>query len=235
MPAIFAILGYLILYVGLRPVWDSVYAAANMLMGESAPNFDSQLVNIYDPNAEKPGKDIPRPSTTTEPGSTEDPGAMTPKLPIQLITMPQMNQRYGNLNCERIGLDAPVYRGDNNSILYRGVGNSIFSFMPGFGRCVLVSGHNSTYFECLQYAEVGDIIVYDTNYETYKYRVYKIEVMHEKDLKDLLEFTLFGEEKETLVLYTCYPFHATVGRKHHRLVLFCEKIEGLDVQWRREK
>ena len=51
VPVIFCILGYLILGVALEPVWQTAAGAFSMLSSENAPNFDSRLANIFDPNA----------------------------------------------------------------------------------------------------------------------------------------------------------------------------------------
>lgn len=230
VPAIFGIIGYVLLYVGFRPVWSIAAATASMLAVESTPNFNPELSDIYDPNAPKPVVDTtPNPDATPDPGAAETP---EPKIPVAQIRLPDLGQRYANLSCERIGLDAPVFWGNSNEILRSGAGQYWGSFMPGFGRVILISAHNTTYFKCLQYMEEGDLVIMDTNYETYVYRIYRIEVFNENDLEALLDSTMFAEEKETLVMYTCYPFHAISGRKTDRLVVFGERIEGKDVQWR---
>jgi sortase A len=41
-------------------------------------------------------------------------------------------------------------------------------------------------------------------------------------------------EKEELILYTCYPFHAITGRKTDRLVVFADRTAGRDVIWKEE-
>ena len=231
VPAIFGVIGYVLLYVGFRPVWDIAKATASMLTVESTPNFNPQLSDIYDPNAKhsiEPAQPTQSPDATPSPDSTHAPSV----IPISQIRLPDIGQRYGNLNCDRIGLDAPVFWGDTNEILRNGVGQYRATFLPGFGRVILISGHNTTFFKCLQYMEEGDLIVFDTNYETYVYRVYRIEVFNENDLAALMNNTMFAEERETLVIYTCYPFHAISGRKTDRLVVFGERIEGKDVQWR---
>ena len=230
VPAFFACLCYVLLYVGFRPVIDLVSAGASLLMSDSVPNFNPELTDIYDPNAKKAADEIVQPSETPEPGATPDP--VTPKIPISAITFPKLGQRYGNLTCDRIGLDSPVYWGDSNDVLRNGAGQYWGSFLPGFGRVILISAHNTTYFKCLQNIQVDDIITFDTNYDTYKYVIFSVEVMEETELDRLMEKQYFLDENETLILYTCYPFHAISGRKHKRLVAFGIRLEGMDVQWR---
>lgn len=263
VPAIFAVLGYLMLYLGLKPVWKLASAAAAVLASDSAPDFEPSLDNIYDPyhrdtpeqNAgvtvsETPAAtpephgpytlppETPQPAET--PGPTEDAPVQTHRpwihhdgpISVADIRLPDVGTRYGHLYGFSIGLSAPVYYGDSNLILRYGVGQSTTSFMPGFGRIILISGHNTTFFKCLKNIAVGDEIIFDTNYETYTYRIYRVEVMESTALYHLLDRQLFGEQRENLVIYTCYPFHAVVGKKHLRLVAFGERIEGADVIWR---
>lgn len=260
MPAIFGILGYVLLYVGLKPVWNVVSAAGAMLAADNAPDFVPGLKDIYNsddgrnietvtetpaPNetefATNASTDGPSGTPAPSPASTEDAPAAPSHRPwkhhdgplnIREIVVPNVGERYGHLYGYRIGLDAPVYYGDTNLILRYGVGQFRGSFTPGFGRLILLSGHNTTFFRCLKYIEVGDEIIFDTNYETYKYRIFRVEVMEAAALRDLLEARYYLDPHETLVMYTCYPFHAIVGTKHLRLVAFGERIEGCDIIWR---
>ena len=43
--------------------------------------------------------------------------------------------------------------------------------------------------------------------------------------------TLLNEE-EILVMYTCWPFEFSAGRKTDRLTVFGKRIKGYDVKWR---
>lgn len=212
VPVIFTVLGYGVLRVALTPVWDLGMAYASLVIADDAPNFYPELNSIYNPEAEKTP-------------------AKKNIISIEDIDLPGKGDHYGNLVCERIGLDSPVYRGDTNSILRSGAGHSQSSFFPGFGRVIIICAHNTTFFKPLQNIEEGDIITFDTNYETYKYNVTSVKVMHENDLGKKMDDMLL-EEKETLMLYTCYPFHAISGRKTKRLVVLGERIEGADVKWR---
>ncbi len=262
VPAIFGILGYLILYFGFRPVWSVVSAAGAMLSVDNAPNFVPGLKDIYDTdegrnregqhtaapvgteteNAVQPTPSLP--AETPEPSAdpSETAPAPTPShrpwlhhdgpLNIRDIVVPEFGTRYGHLYGFRIGLNAPVYYGDSNVILRYGVGQYRGSFTPGFGRLILLSGHNTTFFKCLRNIQEGDEIIFDTNYETYKYRIYRVEVMESSTLSALLESKYYLDPHETLIMYTCYPFHAIVGTKHQRLVVFGERIEGCDIIWR---
>ena len=150
---------------------------------------------------------------------------------INDIDFPLSGTHYAQLLCDRIKLDAPVYWNDTSDILRYGAGQYLGSFLPGFGRMIVLSAHNNTFFAPLKDIKKNDIIEYRTNYGTYKYRVKDVQIMNEKDLQSYIYKHLLDEEEE-LIMYTCYPFEATVGRKTDRLTVFAERIEGYDVKWR---
>ena len=181
------------------------------------PDGENRVYGIYDPNAVK------------YIDSVEDPEEVA-SIPISYLQYPENGDYYGRLKCSRLGMNVAVYFGDSYGILNAGAGQSVHTFPPGFGRLILLSGHNISYFNPLQYAEPGDIFVFDVNYETYEYRVVSAGIENAEALQPKVNKMLL-EEKETLVLYTCYPFNAyhTVP---DRYVVYCERVKGLDVKWR---
>ena len=222
VPVAFCAAGYLVLFLALQPVWGMMTAAAAFLIHEDAPNFKPELSSIYDPNATKP--------STTKPAAAA--GSSAPSsIDGKTIQFPLSGEQYGQITCEKIGLDAPVYWYDDDEILAYGVGQSLTSLLPGFGRPIILAGHNSTYFECLQNAEVGNVIKFKTNYCDYEYTVRNIQIYNEDELEHLLLSDEYND-REQLIMYTCYPFHATAGRKTDRLVVFADRTAGLDVKWR---
>ena len=246
MPVFFAIIGYVLLAVGLKPVWEYASAAAAVLVSEEAPSFHSSLKSMYDPDAAK-NRNIPVYDQT---GTVQDPVSLTPEtaengetvapaeekelyISIQDVDLPEAGVQYAHVSCERIGLDAPVYWDDTYEILRYGVGQYMGSYLPGFGGTVLLSGHNTTYFLPLADIQEGDIITLDTNYCTYEYEVVKTEVMQERDLGKLLDVML-STEGENLIMYTCWPFDGYLGRKYERFTVFGSRVSGYDVKWRVE-
>ena len=218
LPVIFTIIGYALLGIALKPVWDVVSAGVSMLASEEAPTFETELKSIYDPNA------IPEP--VEEPVEVDN----TVHIPISDIELPGAETQYGQVTCDRIGLNAPTYWGDSNKVLRYGAGQYTGSFWPGFGRMILLSAHNTTFFKCFQDIEVGDTINFSTNYAEFEYTVTRVEVYNEDDLGDYVIQHLLDEE-EVLIMYTCYPFHAISGRKTDRLTVFCEKTAGPVIDW----
>jgi sortase A len=123
-----------------------------------------------------------------------------------------------------------VYWYDTEDILAYGVGQSLVSLLPGFGRVIILSGHNTTFFACLQDAAVGNVINFHTNYCDYQYTVTNVQVYNETELETLL-LQKAKDQREELIMYTCYPFHAITGCKTDRLVVFANRTAGKDVDW----
>ena len=206
-------LGYLLLWVGLAPVWSMATAAAGALVSDQAPSFDTRLTNVYDPTVQ---------------ASVDDSAGYVPGSAVEF---PAPGAQYGRISCERIGLDAPVYWYDSDEILMYGVGQSLSSLPPGFGGAIVLSGHNTTDFACLQYVEDGDVIRFSTNWCDYEYTVSHHEVYDEKALETVIADKVMNGGEE-LLMYTCYPFHAITGRKTERFTVFGDRTAGLDVHWK---
>ena len=147
------------------------------------------------------------------------------------VEWPVSGDHYAQIECGRIELDAPVYWFDTPEILAAGVGQSIASKPPGYGRLVLLSAHNTSWFRCFEYIEVGAIVKLDTNYCDYEYKVTDVRVLDEKVLESQLADQMMAEE-EKLVMYTCYPFYVISSRKTDRLVVTAERVKGIDIKWR---
>ncbi|MBR3403146.1 MAG: class D sortase [Parasporobacterium sp.] len=150
---------------------------------------------------------------------------------IEDVDYPLSGEQYAQITCDRVGLDCPVFWDDTNEILRYGAGQFLGSKLPGFGRMIVLSGHNNTFFTPLKDMEKDDVIVYHTNYCTYEYTVTDVVVMNENELQDYILKHLL-EEHELLVMYTCYPFEVTMGRKTDRQVIIAERTAGYDVKWR---
>ena len=222
MPVIFSVIGYIFLYVGLKPYWEMARDAVAIL-GAEAPMEETNVVRdaIYDPKA-----------ATEDPVPLyEDEKKPEPYIRIENIDFPLSGSHYAQLICDDIGMDVPVYWGDNADILRLGIGQYLGSFLPGFGRMVVLSGHNNSFFLPLKDIEKDDIVKINTNYCNYEYQVTEVKVLNEKELQKYILDNLLNEE-EILVMYTCWPFEFSAGRKTDRLTVFAKRISGYDVKWR---
>lgn len=202
-PVIYAALGYLFLIIALSPIIRMTKAMGGMLLGDNAPNFNTELSVIYDPEAHQE--------------------VTSGTVPISDIQFPSRGDQYGNISCEEIGMDAPLYWGDSYAIMDYGVGHYTGSFLPGYGKMMLLAAHNTTYFSCLQNAAVGQIVKIQTNYGVFEYEITDLQVMLATDAEAKVNEWLQSEE-EQLIMYTCYPF--TMGDKTERLFVFAKKISG---------
>jgi sortase A len=208
MPLIFTVLGYSVMYIAAAPVLDMLQAVGSMVIAKEVPQFHQDMKSIYSPGNEKSKDKI---------------------VSVKDIKFPDSGTHFANLTCKRIALDAPVYWGDTADILKVGAGQFMGSFLPGFGKSMLISAHNTTYFKPLQYAKKGDVITYKTNYGVFQYKITEVKVINENVANNMRNVWL-SYKKEKLMMYTCYPFKTLVGRKTNRLFIFADKISGPTVQ-----
>ena len=91
-------------------------------------------------------------------------------IPLSSITYPSEGDRYGRITISGTTVDAPIYYGDNNTILNQGVGTYKDSYgtgIPGEGRTILLAGHNNTFFNDLKSIQEGAVITIETYYGVY--------------------------------------------------------------------
>ena len=185
MPLFFALLGYGIVILAALPLLKTFFSVGTLITSSSTPSFTTEINSIYDENEANKAK-------LNADKETE----------LAAVTMPSFGEQYGVISCARIGMSAPLFWGDDSTILRNGVGQYIGSSLPGFNRPLLLCGHNNTYCLPLQYITEGDIIEISTNYGDYQYEVYKIITAN---LNDSTAYDLNATE-EDLTIYTCYPF-----------------------------
>jgi len=216
-PLVFVIIGYAIAALIFSPFFEFIHAAGNLLIGPERPDFAPlELQSVFDEEAADEMAEI------TE--EIDEDGDVV--IHISEITFPHYGQHYAELRNRRIGLQAPVYYGDNYEILRVGVGHNISSLLPGFGGTMLLAGHNTSDFLPFQDIIIGDVVEFQTNYGHFEYEVVHMEVFHRDEAASHVDF---GQtEIELLVMYTCYPFDV-IGRTPYRLFVFAEKISGPEI------
>ena len=106
------------------------------------------------------------------------------------------------LRISRIGLEAPVLEGTDDSILNRGVGHISGTARPGQKGTVGIAGHRDSFFRVLKSVAIGDAIELEAQDGTYKYRVTHLLVVDPADVNVLRPATT-----PSLALVTCYPFY----------------------------
>ncbi|QHQ59966.1 sortase [Anaerocolumna sedimenticola] len=199
MPVLFTFLGYLTLFIGGAPVLSLMKAHLYMIIETGSPDYS----NEFNSNLSESG-------LFTEDSSENE-----------RIRIPSQGTHYGNLNCDRIGLEAPIYYGDSEEILEKGAGQYRASGLPGEEKPILIGGHDGTYFKPLENIINGDVISIKTNYGKFEYKVTGTKVT---DVFDNTAYDL-SETKEQLILYTCYPFGQLTGSKEERFFVYCDRIQ----------
>ncbi len=233
MPFLFMILGYGIIFVMVLPKIDLMRIAVSMVLTREDTNPEPELKTIYQPELSKEKK-LPvtgdgRAMETMRTQEERKEAARAEVFSIGELQFPEPGTHYAMLSCDRIQLEVPVYWGDTKEILHAGVGQFAGSFLPGFGRSILLSGHNTTFFKPLEQAEAGDIIICRTNYGEFRYLVEEILIMTAEEAQNQLD-EMLSHREETLIMYTCYPFGPFAGNKDKRLFVYADKIEGPTVE-----
>ena len=133
---------------------------------------------------------------------------------------PEYGTSYATIKIDKIDVDLPVYFGDTLEILKKGVGHSSGSYFPGEGGSIIYMGHNSKkVFRRFSELQIGDEIVIEATYGTYKYEIYDMKLIKETDIDELP----IQKEKEILMIYTCYPFNK-IGYAFQRYVVYAELV-----------
>ncbi len=134
---------------------------------------------------------------------------------------PYYGQQYGTITIESANINLPIFYGDAVSVLKNGVGHSTSSYMPGAGGSIIMCAHNSANkFRNLSKVNIGDIIEVKTNYGIFRYKAYDMQIIQETEKEKLP----IQDEKEILMIFTCYPFDA-LGYTTSRYVIYSELYE----------
>ncbi len=137
------------------------------------------------------------------------------------IEFPSINKQFGEIKIDKYDVYAKLFFGDGSVPLRNGVGVYAGSFIPGYGKTILIAGHNNTYFNGLKNVRKGDVIKVNTSYGNYKYKVTSTKI-HNADSKKSYDLKA---DKENLILYTCYPFDE-LGLTEKRFFVYADKISG---------
>ena len=122
-------------------------------------------------------------------------------------TYPSYGLNYGKLKIEDLDIDKNIYFGDATDILNIGIGQSTWSDMPTEGGVTVLSSHyNKNMLYNIKDIRVGEEIILDLSYARCKYIVVKTDIINDTDIDKLAK----QKNKETIILYTCYPFDSYV-------------------------
>jgi sortase A len=216
VPVLFVTLTFLLLYITLVPVVGPYAGMAMLFISSERPAAQPETRDLLS-QAEPSPDDI-----------NINGGQTPPEMPSVIkrseIIVPQPGDLYANITISGTKIDAPVYWGDSERELTKGVGTSRGGWLPGFGRTIMLAGHRDTDFRDLGSAEIGAIITVRTHYETYTYEITDIAVFHMND-RDSYDFTRWDEN---IILYTCYPFNF-IGAARERYFVYGTLLSGTPV------
>ena len=139
----------------------------------------------------------------------------------RLVEYPNFGDIWARIIINSADIESNVYHGDTLDLLKYGVGHHAGSYFPGEGGTILIAGHNSTRdFGRLPKTQIGDEIIIKAVYGTYTYKIYDYEIIEAKALNEKLEI---NDNKEILMVYTCYPVD-TPGYKSKRYVIYASLV-----------
>lgn len=136
----------------------------------------------------------------------------------KLENYPTIGTKYATLKIQSIGVELPVYFGQSYTLLKSGIGHDTASHFPGEGGSIIYMGHNFyTFLAKLPEAKKGDLIELETTYGTFEYTIYDTAIVNETEVDKVP----IQEEKEILMIYTCYPIN-NLGHAYQRYVVYAE-------------
>lgn len=229
LPIIFFVGTYLVLYLALAPAFGSYVSAAGLFFSDNDKDFSTEYKNIYVPVSENstiPTIVIEEKASNADniDGSVNDEGSDKSKkvyIDNEAVEYPVYSNMFGELIIDECGIDTSLFFGDGDISLRNGVGVYGGSFIPGYGKTILVAGHNNTYFNGLKYAEKGQKVVIKTSYGNYEYEITDTAV---KDKNDSSAYDL-NADYENLIMYTCYPFDE-LGLTRQRYFVYAKYVSG---------
>ena len=222
MPVIFVLLIGALSYTALAPIAEPYINMAMLIVGDSAISEETESVNLMEAPSPPPLTLINE--LVGESDTNVDAGA-TYFIRRSDLTLPQQGDQYAQITVSGTTVDSPVFWGDYESELNRGVGTFMGSWLPGFGRTILLAGHRNTDFAGLETIELGAVITVETFYGTYTYEVVRTDVFHMNIAAAAIDFF---RDDENIILYTCYPF-GWIGAANYRLFVFGDKLSGTPV------
>lgn len=132
----------------------------------------------------------------------------------------------GYIEIKTIDVKLPIYHGDTDKVLEKGVAHIPNTAFPtgGVGNHSVLSAHTGfptqVFFDNLNEVEIGDIIKVSVLDETLTYKVTAKNIVEPTDISLLS----VDDSKDLLSLITCYPY----GVNSHRLIVTAEYADKSD-------
>jgi len=199
-PIFFLVIGYSLLFLAFLPILKSISSATDLVFLNTDNQPNKQLSNIF----------------------TSAPMSNAKMIKKSAVVFPRYGTRFGQLTIPTANaVHIDLFFGDGTQELKKGVGLYNGSFIPGYGKTILIAGHNHTYFHTLGEAKINDTISIDTSYGKYSYQITNTQV---KLATDKTAYDLSSKD-ENLILYTCYPFDC-IGLTPQRYYVYAKYASG---------
>ncbi|MBP5288908.1 MAG: class D sortase [Clostridia bacterium] len=151
----------------------------------------------------------------------EGTGEQAEFIDLDDFRFPKRGDLFARLSIDSCGIEDDVYFGGTDAAANRSLVQYYGSHIPGFGKPILIGGHNNRSFRLLGEIAEGDVITITTGYGIYQYRVTYTRILKASDPGSIS----LSQNKEQLILYTCYPF-TTLTLTPDRFFVYADKISG---------
>ncbi|STE38077.1 class D sortase [Enterococcus mundtii] len=135
---------------------------------------------------------------------------------------PKFGEQYGRINIPALNVTSPLYWGDSDEILAKGMGQYSGSKLLGEEGYALIGGHTIPYFLNVNNLVIGDTIQIDTTYGQYTFLIKKIKIAKNND-KEILD--MLATQTSGIILYTC-DRQEGISLTDKRHYLIAEKASG---------
>ncbi|MGG0028144.1 class D sortase [Bacillus safensis subsp. osmophilus] len=132
---------------------------------------------------------------------------------------PQAGETIGLLHIPKLRAELPIVEGTEADDLAKGVGHFHESYFPNQQGQIVLSGHRDTVFRRTGELVKGDQLIIELSYGRFVYEIEKTKIVK----KDDQTIITLQQEKEELVLTTCYPF-SYIGPAPNRYIIYGKRI-----------
>ena len=139
--------------------------------------------------------------------------SVTPTAPATQPTTPRHDALLGRIEISRLNLSAMVREGVDAKTLSNSVGHVPSTPLPGHSGNFALAAHRDTLFRALKDIRREDLITFESQNQTYTYRVYHTMIVKPTDVA-----VLQSDGHESLTLITCYPFYY-IGSAPERFIV----------------
>lgn len=132
---------------------------------------------------------------------------------------PENGKEAGLLLIPKLEAELPIIEGTDPDALDKGVGHYEGSYYPNEEGQIVLSGHRDTVFRRMGELEIGDLLVIQLPYGEFTYEMIDTKIVAADDTSIIT----LQNEKEELVLTTCYPF-SFIGNAPDRYIIYAKRV-----------